>query len=895
MTDPPPSWHTLSCADALSELHASAEGLSAAEAAERLERCGPNELTSKKQISAWQVLASQFKSALIVILLIATAISASLGHTIESIAIAVIVSFAILLGFIQEYRAERAIALLKAMTAPTAKVLRDGAERSIPARELVPGDVIAVTAGDKIPADARLLDVHNLKADEASLTGESQPVSKQLEPLANATLAVGDRINLIYSGTTATYGRAIALVVATGMQTEFGKISGMLAALEEQKTPLQQSLDRLGKMLATVAFIVVAMIVTLGFFRGAAILDMLIFGIALAVAVVPEALPAVVTISLARGVQRMAKRNALMRHLPAVETLGSTSVICSDKTGTLTRDEMTARRLWVGGRHVDVSGSGYEPVGEFAVDGRVIEPSSALLEFLTAGALCSDAALIEEDGLWRIKGDPSEGALLTVAAKAGLEKRALDLEHARIDEIPFSSERKRMTTLNRSGSGVVAYSKGAPEVILASCDRQLTDNGGVVTFEPGACEILEQAASAMAGAALRVLAVACKPDAEIASAESGMIFLGFAGLIDPPRTEVAAAILTCNEAGIKPIMITGDHPETGAAIARELGLLTNGRVVTGPELQTMSDEILGRDIDEIEVYARVSPQQKIRVVDAWQTRGAIVAMTGDGVNDAPALKKADVGIAMGLTGTDVSREAADMTLTDDNFASIVNAMTEGRRVFSNIKKYLMYLLSANIGEIGLMAAATLAGLPLPLTAVQILYVNLATDGLPALALAVDPADADLMRRRPRDPRRSIFTRPVVMLMLVGGAWSAIANLILFVGLLRFGRPLEEAMAMTFISLVLIQLFNAYNFRSDRVSIINAPFVNRWLNLAVSWEIGLLFLIVYLPILHAPMGTFRLATFDWLLVAGLAFTIVPILELAKVLVRRGLLGDLDGNR
>jgi len=895
MTDPPPSWHTLSCADALSELHASAEGLSAAEAAERLERCGPNELTSKKQISAWHVLASQFKSALIVILLIATAISASLGHTIESIAIAVIVSFAILLGFIQEYRAERAIALLKAMTAPTAKVLRDGAERSIPARELVPGDVIAVTAGDKIPADARLLDVHNLKADEASLTGESQPVSKQLEPLANATLAVGDRINLIYSGTTATYGRAIALVVATGMQTEFGKISGMLAALEEQKTPLQQSLDRLGKMLATVAFIVVAMIVTLGFFRGAAILDMLIFGIALAVAVVPEALPAVVTISLARGVQRMAKRNALMRHLPAVETLGSTSVICSDKTGTLTRDEMTARRLWVGGRHVDVSGSGYEPVGEFAVDGRVIEPSSALLEFLTAGALCSDAALIEEDGLWRIKGDPSEGALLTVAAKAGLEKRALDLEHARIDEIPFSSERKRMTTLNRSGSGVVAYSKGAPEVILASCDRQLTDNGGVVTFEPGACEILEQAASAMAGAALRVLAVACKPDAEIASAESGMIFLGFAGLIDPPRTEVAAAILTCNEAGIKPIMITGDHPETGAAIARELGLLTNGRVVTGPELQTMSDEILGRDIDEIEVYARVSPQQKIRVVDAWQTRGAIVAMTGDGVNDAPALKKADVGIAMGLTGTDVSREAADMTLTDDNFASIVNAMTEGRRVFSNIKKYLMYLLSANIGEIGLMAAATLAGLPLPLTAVQILYVNLATDGLPALALAVDPADADLMRRRPRDPRRSIFTRPVVMLMLVGGAWSAIANLILFVGLLRFGRPLEEAMAMTFISLVLIQLFNAYNFRSDRVSIINAPFVNRWLNLAVSWEIGLLFLIVYLPILHAPMGTFRLATFDWLLVAGLAFTIVPILELAKVLVRRGLLGDLDGNR
>lgn len=890
MTDTPPSWHTLSCAAALRELRAVAEGLSGAEAAQRLHHYGKNELIAGEQISAWQVLASQFKSALIVILLIATGISAGLGHTIESIAIAVIVSFAILLGFVQEYRAERAIALLKEMAAPTAKVSRDGAEQSIPAHELVPGDVILVSAGDKVPADARLLEAFNLKADEASLTGESVPISKLTDALDDPALAIGDRKNLIYSGTTVTYGRGTALVVVTGMRTEFGKISGLLATLEEPKTPLQHNLDRLGRVLAVAALVIVALVVVLGLIRGAALLDMLIFGIALAVAVVPEALPAVVTISLALGIQRMAKRNALVRHLPAVETLGSTSVICSDKTGTLTRDEMTARKLWLGGQYVDVSGSGYEPAGEFSIGGKVIEPNSALLEFFKASVLCSDATLIEEDGLWRIQGDPSEGALLTLAAKAGLEKPALESEQPRVDEIPFSSERKRMTTLNRNGSDVVAYSKGAPEVILGSCDRQRTDSG-IVTLEPSRRETLEQAASAMAGEALRVLALAYKPAAELANAERGMTFLGFAGLMDPPRTEVAAAIRMCNEAGIKPIMITGDHPETGAAIARELGLLTNGRVVTGPELHAMSDEALERDVQDIEVYARVSPEQKIRVVDAWQKRGAVVAMTGDGINDAPALKKADIGIAMGLTGTDVSREAADMTLTDDNFASIVSAMAEGRRVFSNIKKFLMFLLSANIGEIGVIAVATLAGLPLPLTAVQILYINLATDGLPALALAADPPAPGLMRMRPRDPKRSIFTTPVIVLLVLGGLWSTVVGIGLFLGLLNSGRPLEEAMAMTFLVLVLIELFETYSFRSDRESIFNAPFANRWLNMAVIWELSLLSLIVYLPILHAPFGTFGLTASDWALVAGLAFTIVPVLELAKLAIRRELFGGL----
>jgi len=883
MSEPAPAFHTLSRADSLRELRTSAAGLSAAESARRLEQHGANELAAAVQISAWQVLASQFKSALIIVLLIATAISAGLGHAIESIAIAVIVSFAILLGFVQEYRAERSIALLKEMTAPTANVLRDGTEQSIPARALVPGDVIAVAAGDKVPADARLLEAFNLKADEASLTGESVPVLKQTDALRDPALAVGDRTNLIYSGTTVTYGRGTALVVTTGMQTEFGKISGMLAALEETRTPLQKNLDRLGKLLAMAGLAIVAVVVGIALLRGENLLEMFIFGIALAVAVVPEALPAVVTISLALGIQRMAKRNALMRHLPAVETLGSTSVICSDKTGTLTKDEMTARKLWIGGQFIGVSGSGYEPIGEFSLDSHRIEPDSTLREFLVAGALCCDAALIEDDGLWRVKGDPSEGALLTLAAKAGLEKSALEIERPRFNEIPFSPERKRMTTLNRSANDEAAYSKGAPEEILATCNRQLGDDG-IVALETADREILEQAAATMAGEALRVLAVAYKPGAEIGNAENDMIFLGLAGLMDPPRAEVAEAIRICNDAGIKPIMITGDHPETGAAIARELGLLTIGRVITGPVLETMSDEVLARDVHAIEVYARVSPEQKIRVVDAWQKRGAVVAVTGDGINDAPALKKADVGIAMGLTGTDVSREAADMTLTDDNFASIVSAVAEGRRIFANIKKFLMFLLSANIGEIGLIAIAAFAGLPLPLTAVQILYINLATDGLPALALAADPPEPGLMRRPPRDTRHSIFSRPVVILMLAGGAWSATVGLSVFLGVQHTGRPLEEAMAMTFLVLVLIELFETYSFRSAHQPITNAPFANRWLNLAILWELGLLLLIVYLPILHAPLGTFRLDAFDWALVTGLALTIVPVLELTKLCVK-----------
>lgn len=885
-------WHAVPATDAFDLLRSTPDGLTAGEARRRLERYGPNELQEARRISPWQILLEQFKNVLIIILLVATVISFFLGHGLESIVIAIIVLFAVLLGFVQEYRAERAIEALRQMTAPTATVVRDGEEVRLPARDLVPGDVILLHTGDRIPADARLIEAINLQVEESALTGESVPVEKHVQPLAHDNLPLGDRRNMVYAGTSVTYGRGRALVVATGMHTEFGKIARMLQSVETVRTPLQENLDRVGNALARAAFVVVGLIVALGLLRGQPVIDMLIFGIALAVAVVPEALPAVVTISLAIGVQKMAKRHALIRRLPAVETLGSTSVICTDKTGTLTKNEMTVRTVFTAGQSFAISGAGYAPEGEFFHDDRPVAPPKPLLLTLKAAALASDARLLKKDaGGWTIKGDPTEGALIVAAAKAGLWKDTLDAEHPRIHEIPFSSETKRMITLHQTAEGATAYAKGAPEVILEGCDFVLSANGIQPLDDAGREQILHQAHE-MASRALRVLGVAFKPDATPDNVATGMTFLGLIGMIDPPRPEARDAIATCVQAGIRPVMITGDHPLTAQAIARDLGLLDGGRIVTGAELEAIPDEQLQRHVQNISVYARVSPAHKLRVVTAWQANGHIVAMTGDGVNDAPALKRADIGVAMGITGTDVTKEAAAMTLTDDNFASIVAAVEEGRGVFSNIKKYLMYLLSSNIGEIGLMAGATLLGLPLPLSAVQILYVNLATDGLPALALAVDPPEEDLMKRKPRNPRIGIFTRPVVTLMTLGGVWSALVNLGLFTWALNSGRGLDQAMTMTFVSLVLIQFFKAYNFRSDRHSVLRRPFANKWLNLAIIWEMVLLSLIVYLPFLHDAFGTYALSATDWLIVVGLAVTVVPVLELAKWMERRGWLGSMD---
>ncbi|MFH0887337.1 MAG: cation-translocating P-type ATPase [bacterium] len=863
-------------------------GLDEVEVQKRFAESGPNELKASARVSPWVLFFSQFKNILIQILLIATLLSAFLGHTVESIAIAVIVLFAVILSFIQEYRAERAIEALRRMAAPTANVVRNGKEKKIPARELVPGDVILVKAGDKIPADARVVQSFNLQIEEAALTGESVPVEKKVVELAAGDIGLGDRNNMVYSGTVASYGRGRAVVTATGMDTEFGKITGMLQEVETAKTPLQKNLDQIGKNLAKAAGVIVAIIVALGVYRGQPFLEMVIFGIALAVAVVPEALPAVVTISLAIGVQRMVKRHALIRRLPIVETLGCTSVICSDKTGTLTKDEMTIRKIFVPGHIYDVDGSGYDPAGSFSLNGEQVDPPEDLIFLLRAATLASDAHLTQEDGRWEIKGDPTEGALIVAAAKSGIDKASLENENPRINEIPFSSESKRMTTLCAEGGEQVAYSKGADEVILNHCVQYQKEGKIQRLDDPLRNEFLNTSAQ-MAKEALRVLAIAYKPGSRIEGADEDMIFLGFVGMIDPPRPEAKAAVQSCRDSGIKPVMITGDHPMTAQAIARELGILQGGRVITGIELDKINDQDLERDIEQIEVYARVSPAHKLRVISAFQKRGHIVAMTGDGVNDAPALKKADVGIAMGITGTDVTKEVAAMTLTDDNFASIVAAVEEGRHIFGNIKKYLMFLISSNIGEIGLMAGASLLGMPIPLTAVQILYVNLATDGLPALALAVDPPEPDLMHRKPRLQSSGIFTRPVVILMLAGGAWSTIVNIGIFSWALNSGMVLKEAMTMTFVSLVLIQFFKAYNYRSDRQSVIHKPFANKWLNMAVAWELILLILIIYLPFLHKPFGTFSLPLVDWIIVVALSISVVPVLESVKWMIRRGWMG------
>jgi Ca2+-transporting ATPase len=877
-------WHTQPADDVLAGLNTSADGLAQADAAARLERYGPNALPTAHRISPWALFLAQFKNVLVIILIIATVLSALLGHGVEAIAIGVIILFAVLLGFIQEYRAERAIEALQQMAAPTATVVRDGDTVSVPARELVPGDVILLHAGDILPADGRLLESVNLQTDEAALTGESMPVEKAVPPLPDPALGIGDRRNMVFSGTTVTYGRGRAVVTATGRATEFGRIAQLLQTVAPGQTPLQRSLDRVGRSLAWAALALVVIIVSVGLLRGEAWLTMLIFGIALAVAVVPEALPAVVTISLAIGVQRMARRHALVRRLPAVETLGSASVICTDKTGTLTKDEMTVSAVITAGQRWEVTGAGYAPDGEFRLDSVPTEPSPALRALLTGAVLASDAYLVldEEDGRWHLHGDPTEGALVTAAAKAGIHKATLDSHYPRVAEIPFTAETKRMTTLHRTPEGVVAFAKGAPEVLLAACTEQLTADGVVPLDDAGRAALLATT-QAIAREALRVLAIATKPDATPDAVEHDLTLLGLVGMMDPPRPEARTAIHTCTEAGISVVMITGDHQTTAEAVAREVGL-PQGRVVTGAELAAMPDDALARDVNDIAVYARVAPEHKLRVVRALQSRGHIAAMTGDGINDASALQQADIGIAMGITGTDVTKAVAAMMLTDDNFASIVAAVEEGRGIYANIKKYLMYLISSNIGEIGLLAGATLLGLPLPLTAVQILYINLATDGLPALALAVDPPDAEVMRRPPRDPRVGIFTRPVVLLMLVAGLWSTLINMSLFLWALRTGT-LAHAMTLAFVSLVLIQFIKAYNFRAESTSVFQAPFANRWLNLAVVWELLLLVAIVYLPALQTPFATLSLPATDWLIVLAASLTIAPVLELTKWLLRR----------
>jgi len=890
------NWHNLKTSETITSLNSSASGLSQEEVQKRLAEFGPNELVEKEKISPWALFLEQFKSFLIIILLIAVVLSAFLGEVADAIIIAVIVFFAGGLGFVQEYRAEQAMKALKRMAAPLASVLRDGKEAEIPSRELVPGDMIILRTGDKIPADARLIEAINLKTEEAPLTGESVPVEKISDPI-EGEVNVGDRRNIVFMGTAAVYGRAKAIVTDTGMTTEFGKIASMLQEVKTERTPLQINLDRMGKWIGIAALTLCFVLAGLGIMRGHEILEMFIWGVALAVAAVPEALPAVVVISLALGVRRMVKRHALMRRLPAVETLGGTTFICSDKTGTLTQDQMTVRRIYVDGNLIDVTGVGYEPEGEFYLNGTVLAPGQnpSLQTLLNISALCNDTSLASVDGTWEIKGDPTEGALVVAAAKADLWQKDLTNQFPRLGEIPFSSETKRMTIFHQTPQGKIACSKGAPEVILSSCSH-ICRNGQERELTNENRDNILSVAQGMAGDALRVLGMAYKllPDTAgtTEAMEQDMVFAGLAGMIDPPREEVKQAVKLCDQAGIKSVMITGDHKLTAIAIAKELGLLKKGVALSGAELDRLSDEEFEALVENIEVYARVSPAHKLRIVETLTKKGHVVAMTGDGVNDAPALKKADIGVAMGITGTDVTKEAADMILTDDNFTSIVAAVEEGRGIFGNIKKYLMYLLSSNIGEILVMAVAILfgplIGLPygaIPLIAIQILWVNLATDGLPAIALSVDPPDPDIMGQKPRPRGQGLFTKPVLILMVIGGIWSAVVNLGIFKWALDAGRGMWEAQALVFLTLIIIQFFKAYNFRSDKKSIFKiGMFKNKWLNLAICWETMLLLIIVYTPFLQEPFHTFSLGLVDWVIVILLAGSVFPVLEISKAIIR-----------
>ena len=901
-------------------------GLAAAEATRRLDEKGRNELASEAPVPGWRRFLSQFRDVLVILLLVATAVSVALWFVerdtalpYESIAIFAVVLLNATMGFIQESRAEAAVAALRAMSASDASVIRDGERRRVPAAELVPGDLILIEQGDTIPADARVMESTALMTAEAALTGESLPVSKDSAPITNEA-AVADRENMIFSGTAATYGRGSALVTATGMSTEVGRIAGLLRESPTEVTPLQRELDRTGKVLGFVVLAIAAvMIVTIILVEDvhgiSGILDVLILGVALAVAAVPEGLPAVVTAVLSIGVQRMARRNAIVRHLAAVETLGSASVIASDKTGTLTRNEMTVRVVVTASGRVSFAGSGYSPEGEVqregggSVDGTLRDE---LLRALAAADLANNATVHEEDGRWVVEGDPTEGALLVAARKAGFSE-TFDARFSRVGEIPFSSERKLMSTLNRDserGDRQTVFTKGAPDVLLARCSSELVGENPVPLTVDRRAEI-ERTNLSLADEALRTLGVAIRrltEDLPVSggsevegSVEQDLIFAGLIGMIDPPRAEAAEAVARAKRAGIRPIMITGDHPRTAAVIARELGISSDGRTMTGAELDKQDDDALARTVADVSVYARVNPNHKLRIVKALQRDRAIVAMTGDGVNDAPALKTADIGVAMGVMGTDVAREAADIVLADDNFASIVAAVDEGRAIFANIRTFLRYLLSSNIGEVltmffGVLLAKRI-GLPsengvimLPLLATQLLWINLVTDGAPALALGVDPPEEDLMCHPPRPNGEPVITGEMWQGIFFNGAVMAIATLLVLDASLPGGfipgnGNLRYAQTMTFTCLTLAQFFNVFNSRSDRSSAFAGIFSNRWVWGALVLSLLLQLMVTYVPVMQQAFGTMPLSLTDWVKCLIPASAVLWMRELWKLL-RRG---------
>lgn len=916
-------WHELSPTAVLEALDSLPAGLPAGEPDRRRAVAGPNLLQEEPPVPWWRMLAAQFQDFMVLVLVAATGASYALGERADALTIIAIVIINAVLGFVQEYRAERSLAALKQLSAPTAAVRRGGSVVQVPAADLVPGDIVLLEAGDRVPADARLLQAFCLEADEAALTGESIPVRKDAAWAGAPGTPLGDRRNMVYMGTAVTTGRGEAVVTATGMNTEVGRIAGMIQEVEEGPTPLQRRLEQLGRWLVAGCLGICALVVLAGLLQGEPLVSMFLTGVSLAVAAIPEGLPAIVTMALALGVQRMIRRRAIVRRLPAVETLGCATAILSDKTGTLTCNEMTVRAVYAGGCAYDVTGEGYAPAGEFLSAGRPEPPerAPALRRALRTAALCNNAALVPPDPgagrrgpgrAWRIQGDPTEGALLVAAAKAGCGPSPAagpgcgpdSAAAGRLLEVPFSPERRRMSVVVPAGPGdaLELHLKGAPDTVLARCTRCLDAAGREQPLTPALRDAIMSHADRMAARALRVLAMADRPlppglagranAAAPEALERDMVFLGLAGMIDPPRPEVRDAIGVAAGAGIRTAMITGDHPATALAVARELGIAAgDAPALTGADLEQMTDRQLAEAAGRTRVFARVSPQHKLRIVRAFKARGEIVAMTGDGVNDAPAVKEADIGVAMGQTGTDVTREASQLVLADDNYATIVAAVEEGRGIYDNIRKFIRYLLACNTGEMLVMFLAALARLPLPLLPMQILWVNLVTDGLPAMALGVDPPDADVMRRPPRAPGEGVFSRGLARKILGRGLLIGVGVVLLFVwgysaapgeGAMR----LAHARTLAFAGLVMAQLFHVFDCRSERRTIWEVGWLtNRWLVAAVASSVTLLLLAIYWGPLARLMDTVPLSPSDWLAVIGVAGAGQVLVELRRVMLFR----------
>ena len=884
-------------------------GLTTKEARSRLEKFGPNELTEKPRPGFLALLCDQFNNYLVIILIIAALIALALGEWVDSVAIMCIVVLNAVVGVIQESKAEQALAALKKMSAPNAQAIRDGHQITLPGRELVAGDLVLLEAGNYVPADMRLVSTVNLKVEEASLTGESVPVEKHAAVMLDKEIPLGDRKNSAFMGTMVTYGRGRGLVTGTGMNTQIGMIAEMIQSYEDEDTPLQQKLQQLGKVLGTACIGICAIVLVYGLFRDTRlteifelglmqylqseqrdIINLFMTAVSLAIAAVPEGLPAIVTICLALGMQQMIKRHALIRKLPAVETLGCATVICSDKTGTLTQNEMTVVQGWSAGKRFKVTGEGYSASGDFLRDDKPFaaasDPDAKLL--LQGALLCNDAVLDEG----RIIGDPTEGAMAVVGMKAGFARAELEKTLPRAQEIPFDSDRKRMTTIHQAESGTLAFVKGAPDVVLELCREIRIGGQAVALSDELRKEVLEQNRN-MASHALRVLAVACRPlDAVPANptpeaVEKDLVFVGLLGMIDPARPEVIDAVNVAKGAGLRTVMVTGDHKDTAEAIAREIGILTpGGLVLTGPQIERLSEAELAARAEQLEVCCRVSPQHKTRIVDAMKANGHVAAMTGDGVNDAPALKRANIGVAMGITGTDVSKQTADMVLTDDNFASIVAAIEQGRIIYSNIRKFVYFLLACNVGEILIIFGAMLFGMPIPLRPVHLLWLNLVSDGAPALALGMEKGDKDIMKHPPRPPKEPVINRDMAIGIGVIALVDALAILTVFyLALQRYPGSLEAAQTIAFVTLCVSELVRAFTARSEYHSIFTIGFFsNRWMVWAVAASLLLVLVVVYVPLLQPFFDTVPLRLDDWLMMLPFFFASAIAMELLKLYFR-----------